>query len=387
MPNTSHTHALHADHHSHHTARPQIKRIAINTGGGDAPGLNAVIRSIVLCSLNREWEVYGIRDGYNGLLSPKDYGAGGLMHLDRDSVRGITHLGGTILGTTNKGNPLKYPMRKDDGSWSEIDRSNEILQAFERNSLDALIAIGGDGSLSIADALFRQGLRVIGVPKTIDNDLDQTVVTFGFDSAVAFATECLDRLHSTAEAHRRIMVVEVMGRYAGWIALHAGVAGTADAILIPEIRYDIQKVAEKTIDRVRKGRNFSIVVVAEGAMPVHGERSIISHEVGRAERLGGAAERIAAQLQEITGQESRHVVLGHLQRGGTPTTTDRLISLRFGAAAVRAIEEGQNGMMVALDPPAVKYVPLDKATKRMKTVPLDCDTILTARDLGISFGD
>jgi ATP-dependent phosphofructokinase / diphosphate-dependent phosphofructokinase len=369
------------------TSQPAIKRIAINTGGGDAPGLNAVIRSVVLCALHRGWEVVGIRDGYNGLLSPEDYDDKGLMHLDRRTVRGITHLGGTILGTTNKGNPLRYPVRQHDGSWKETDRSDELLRAFAAHAIDALIAIGGDGSLSIADALSRKGLRVIGVPKTIDNDLDKTVVTFGFDSAVAFATECLDRLHSTAEAHRRIMVVEMMGRYAGWIALNAGVAGTADAILIPEIPYDIGKVAQKTIDRVRKGRKFSIVVVAEGAVPVHGKRSIISQEVGRAERLGGIAEHVAAELQELTGQEARHVVLGHLQRGGTPTTTDRLISLRFGAAAVRALEEGKSGMMVALDPPVVKYVPLELATKRMKTVPLDCDTILTARDLGICFGD
>ena len=372
---------------THNTARPTIRRIAINTGGGDAPGLNAVIRSVVLCALNRAWEVFGIRDGYNGLLSPQDFHDGGIVHLDRNAVRGITHLGGTILGTTNKGNPLRYPALQSDGSLKEIDRSDEIIRAFEQIKIDALIAIGGDGSLSIAHTLYTKGLRLIGVPKTIDNDLDQTVITFGFDTAVSFATECLDRLHSTAEAHRRIMVVEVMGRYAGWIALNAGVAGTADAILIPEIPYDINKVAAKTIERVQKGRNFSIIVVAEGAFPASGEHSIISREVGRAERLGGAAEQVARQLQEITGQEARHVVLGHLQRGGTPTTFDRLLSLRFGAAAVRALEEGQNGMMVALASPNVNYVPLEKATKRMKTVPLDIDTMLTARDLGICFGD
>jgi 6-phosphofructokinase 1 len=369
------------------TSSPRIRRIAINTGGGDAPGLNAVIRSVVLCAAQRGWEVVGIRDGYNGLLSPEAYADGGLMHLDVAAVRGITHLGGTILGTTNKGNPLAYPVRLADGRVVERDRSAEILRACRRHRIDAVIAIGGDGSLSIADALCKLGLRVIGVPKTIDNDLDRTVATFGFDSAVSFATECVDRLHSTAEAHRRIMVVEVMGRYAGWIALHAGVAGTADAILIPEIPYDIDTVAERTRERVRAGRNFSIIVVAEGAVPVGGGRSVIDHEVGRAERLGGIAERVAKQLQDMTGQESRHVVLGHLQRGGSPTTADRLLSLRFGAAAVRALEEGQNGMMVALDPPRVVYVPLEKATRRMKTVPLDCDTMRTARDMGISFGD
>jgi ATP-dependent phosphofructokinase / diphosphate-dependent phosphofructokinase len=366
---------------------PRIRRIAINTGGGDAPGLNAVIRSIVLSALGRDWSVVGIRDGYNGLLSPDDYADGGLIQLTRDAVRGITHLGGTILGTTNRGNPLAYPVRRRNGRVVEHDRGDEILRACHTHHIDALIAIGGDGSLTIANELCRRGLRVIGVPKTIDNDLDQTVVTFGFDSAVAFATECLDRLHSTAEAHRRIIVVEVMGRYAGWIALHAGVAGTADVILIPEIPYDIDAVARKTRDRVRRGRKFSIVVVAEGAVPRDGTRSIIGKEIGQAERLGGAAERVARQLQELTGQEARHVVLGHLQRGGSPTTSDRLLSLRFGAAAVRALAEGENGMMVALDPPRVKYVPLEKATRRMKVVPLDSDTMLTARDLGICFGD
>ena len=372
---------------SHAATRGGITRIAINTGGGDAPGLNAVIRSVVLCALNRGWDVVGIRDGYNGLLEKDAYETGGLRRMTRDSVRGITHLGGTILGTTNKGNPLHFPVQKKDGSWAEIDRTDEIMRAFKRHRIDALVAIGGDGSLSIANEFAKKGLRVIGVPKTIDNDLDRTVVTFGFDSAVSFATECLDRLHSTAEAHRRIMVVEVMGRYAGWIALHAGVGGTADVILIPEIPYDLDKVAAKTIARVKAGSKFSIIVVAEGALPLDGSRSVIGKNIGQAERLGGVAERLAKQLEAMTGQEARHVVLGHLQRGGSPTTNDRLLSLRFGAAAVRALDEGQSGMMVALDPPLVRYVPLAKATKRMKVVPLDCDTILTARDLGISFGD
>jgi phosphofructokinase-like protein len=366
---------------------PRIRRIAINTGGGDAPGLNAVIRAVTIGAIERGWEVVGIRDGYNGLLMPEQFADGGLVNLTLESVRGITHLGGTILGTTNKGNPLEFPVLRKDGTYRIVDRSGEIVRACRANRIDAVVAIGGDGSLSIADKLCEKGLRIIGVPKTIDNDLSETVSTFGFDTAVSFATECLDRLHSTAEAHRRIMVVEVMGRYAGWIALNAGVAGTADAILIPEIPYDINIVARKTIERVRLGRKFSIIVVAEGARPAGGERSVIEHEVGRAERLGGIGETVARQLQEITGQEARHVVLGHLQRGGSPTTNDRLLSLRFGAAAIRALEEGQNGMMVALDPPRVRYVPLKKATRRMKVVPLDCDTILTARDLGISFGD
>lgn len=367
--------------------RKKIKRIAINTGGGDAPGLNAVIRAVTIGAIERGWEVVGIRDGYNGLMMPEKYPDGGLIPLTLESVRGITHLGGTILGTTNKGNPLTFPMPQKDGSVKIVDRSAEIVRACKKMKIDAVVAIGGDGSLSIAQALSEKGLPIVGVPKTIDNDLSETVLTFGFDTAVSFATECLDRLHSTAEAHRRIMVVEVMGRYAGWIALNAGVSGTADAILIPEIPFDIKKVAEKTRVRVAEGRSFSIIVVAEGAKPVGGEFSVISKEVGRAERLGGIGETVARQLSEMTGQEARHVVLGHLQRGGTPTTFDRLLSLRFGAAAVRALEEGKFGMMVALDPPRVRYVPLKKATKRMKTVPLNSDTVMTARDLGICFGD
>ncbi len=367
--------------------RPAIKRIAINTGGGDAPGLNAVIRATVVAATQRGWECYGIRDGYNGLLEPKRFPGGGLLPLPKSAVRGITHLGGTILGTTNKGNPLKWPVTKKDGTVVETDRTDELIKAFRKNRIDALVAIGGDGSLSIANALAQKGLRVVGVPKTIDNDLDQTVITFGFDTAVSFATACIDRLHSTAEAHQRVMVVEVMGRYAGWIALNSGISGTADVILIPEIPYDIASVARKISQRTESGAKFSIVVVAEGAAPKGGTRSVVSKEVGRAEKLGGIGEIVAKEIQAATGKETRCVVLGHLLRGGSPSTFDRLISLRFGAAAIRALEAGQSGVMVALDPPTVRYVPLAEATHRMKVVPLDCDTILTARDLGTCFGD
>ena len=364
-----------------------IKRIAINTGGGDAPGLNAVIRAAVIAGLHRGWEVVGIRDGYNGLLDPSHYPEGGTFSLTRASVRGITHLGGTILGTTNKGNPLKFPIRGADGILRETDRSDELIAAFRAAEIDALIAIGGDGSLGIAAVLDQKGLPVVGVPKTIDNDLDGTVVTFGFDTAVSFATTCLDRLNTTAEAHQRVMVVEMMGRYAGWIALNSGVASTADVILIPEIPYDIRKVAEKVAERERNGSHFTMVVVAEGALPIGGSYSVVAHELGRADLLGGAGDRVARDIQALTGKETRCVVLGHLLRGGTPTSFDRLISLRFGAAAVRALDEGRSGVMVALDPPTVRYVPLDQATHRMKVVPIDCDTILSARDLGTSFGD
>jgi ATP-dependent phosphofructokinase / diphosphate-dependent phosphofructokinase len=364
-----------------------VRRIAVNTGGGDAPGLNAVVRAVTLSALNRGWECWGIRDGYNGLLQPDEYPEGGILKLTRARVSGITNQGGTILGTTNKGNPLKYPTRRSNGREFERDRSDELVRAFRAHRIDGLVAIGGDGSLAIACVLAAKGVRVIGVPKTIDNDLDKTVVTFGFDTACSFATEALDRLHSTAQAHARVMVVEVMGRYAGWIALNSGVSGGAHAILIPEIPYEMKRVVSALRERFHQSRNYAIVVVAEGAHPKGGGPSVLEREAGRAERLGGVGEKVTRELQTALKREARCVVLGHLLRGGSPTTFDRLLSLRFGAAAVRALSEGRSGVMVALDPPTVRYVPLEEATRRMKTVPLDSDTILTARELGITFGD
>ena len=365
----------------------QIRRIAISTGGGDAPGLNAVIHAVVLAALGHGWECFGLRDGYNGVLTPRDYADGGVIALGRENVKGITHLGGTILGTTNRGNPFAFPVRQPDGIWREQDRSDELVERLGRIGFDALITVGGDGSLGIGYELSKKGLRVVGVPKTIDNDLDKTFMTFGFDTAVAFATECLDRLHTTATSHRRIMVVEVMGRYAGWIALHCGLAGNAHAILIPEIPYDIRKVADVVRARERRGRFYTVVVVAEGAKPKDGAVSVVGKAVGQAERLGGAGEKVAAQLEKMTGKEARTVVLGHLLRGGSPTSFDRLVALRFGAAAVRALAEGRSGVMVSLAPPTVRYVPLEEAVQRMKLVALDSDTITTAREIGVSFGD
>jgi 6-phosphofructokinase 1 len=364
-----------------------IRRIGISTGGGDAPGLNAVIRAVVLAAHNQGWDVVGIRDGYNGIFLPDQYRDGGLIPLTPDTVRGITHLGGTIIGTTNAGNPLKFPVRQPDGTVAEVDRTDELVKALAADGIDAVVAVGGDGSLTIANALARKGVRIVGVPKTIDNDLSRTVVTFGFDTAVSFATECIDRLHTTAASHRRVMVIEVMGRYAGWIALNAGVSATADVILLPEIPYDIGCVADKIQKRYARGRAFAIVVAAEGARPKGGGYSIVEKKAGSAARLGGVGERVAVEIGKATGRDTRHVVLGHLLRGGSPTTFDRLISLRFGAAAVRALAAGRSGVMVALDPPKVRYVPLAEATERMKVVPLDCDTILTARELGICLGD
>jgi ATP-dependent phosphofructokinase / diphosphate-dependent phosphofructokinase len=365
-----------------------IRRIALCTGGGDAPGLNAVIRATVSAAANRGWECVGIRDGFNGILQPQQYPQGGTVLLTRDHVRGISHLGGTILGTTNKGNPFQFPTPQPDGTLTEVDRSDELLAYFQREGIDALVSVGGDGSLTIANALYRKGLRVVGVPKTIDNDLDKTFTTFGFDTAVSFATECLDRLHSTAQSHQRVMVVEVMGRYAGWIALHAGIAGGAHAILIPEIAFDIDQIAKKVRERDAQGRMYSLVVVAEGAQPQSGARAVLAtHEVGHAERLGGMGEQVANALALRTGKDARTVVLGHLLRGGSPTAFDRLAALRFGTAAVRALEEGLSGVMVTLAFPNVSYVRLEEVAGRMKAVPHDSDTLQTGRDLGVCFGD
>ncbi len=364
----------------------EIKRIAINTGGGDAPGLNAVIRAIVLAAINRGWEVVGIENGYGGLLPDEP---GELVPLGREDVRGITHKGGTILGTTNRGNPLAWRVENADGSVEERDRSEEILARFERQGLDALIAIGGDGSLHIARQLAVRGLPVVGVPKTIDNDLGLTSLTFGFLTAVETATDAIGKLHSTAQSHRRVMVVEVMGRHTGWIALFSGLAGTADVILIPEIPYDVERVCEKILERESQGRSFSIVCVAEGATPVGGEvvMKTVPRGTGEQVRIGGIGEQVARDIADRTGKETRSLTLGHLQRGGMPISYDRVISLRFGAAAVRCVANGDFGMMVALDPPDVRPVPLSDALERVKTVPVDGDAVLTARALGVSFGD
>jgi 6-phosphofructokinase 1 len=346
-----------------------------------------VIRAVTLAGRNQGWDVVGIRDGFNGLLLPERYAQGGLVALTRDLVRGIVHEGGTILGTTNRGNPTAYPVRQPDGSYIEVDRTAELVSLFSSREIDALVTIGGDGSLAIGHRLFEAGLRIVGVPKTIDNDLDKTQQTFGFATAVSFASECIDRLFSTATSHGRVIVVEVMGRYAGWIALQAGMASGVHAILIPETPFDLELVATAIAEREQRGAKFSIVVVAEGAIPQGGAVTVMGKTVGQAERLGGIGAHVAAGLEELTGKEARTVVLGHLLRGGSPTAFDRLLGLRFGAAAVRALVEGQNGVMVALNPPRVDYVPFAEATGRMKTVPLDGDEILTAREIGISFGD
>lgn len=359
------------------------RRVAISTGGGDAPGLNAVIRSAVLTGLSRGWEMVGVEKGFGGLL-----GKGSVVPLGRAEVAGITHLGGTILGTTNRGDPFRWPREQSDGTWTEIDRSDELLAEFHRHALDALIVVGGDGSLHIACELWKKGMPVVGVPKTIDNDVGGTLVTFGFDTAVTTATEAIDKIRSTAKSHERVMVIEVMGRYAGWIALHSGLAGDADVILIPEIPFDFDKVSEKILQREAAGRHYSIVVVAEGAAPRSGVPSLRAPaEAGAVERLGGMGELVAAVIAESTGKETRTVTLGHLQRGGSPTTFDRLLALRFGAEATRAVADERFGRMVAYQPPTVTTVTLDEVLNKPKLVPLNGDVVRTARELGVCLGD
>ena len=364
-----------------------IERISISTGGGDAPGLNAVIYGVVHAAAKVGWQVLGVREGYNGLLYPDQYPDGGLIELDKGKVKNIASIGGTILGTTNRGNPFRMLERSADGTAREVDQSERVIDAFHKHKLDAHVAVGGDGSLSIALQLHKKGLRVVGVPKTIDNDLRATLATFGFSSAVSFATECIDRLHATAQAHSRILVVEVMGRYAGWIALHSGIAGQADAILIPEIPYDIRKVADHLRKMTRESRQHAIVVVAEGAKPVGCDVTVKSREPGRSERLGGIGERVAQELEELTGQEARCTVLGHLLRGGSPTAQDRILGLGFGAGAVYALNRGMDGVMVAVNPPKLEFVPLEEAVAQLKIVPVDCEAVLVSRVLGVCFGD
>ncbi|HYD52372.1 MAG TPA: ATP-dependent 6-phosphofructokinase [Gemmatimonadaceae bacterium] len=358
-------------------------RIAISTGGGDAPGLNAVIRAAVLSAINRGWEVLGIKRGYAGLMGDDE-----VVFLTKDTVRGIGHLGGTILRTTNRGNPFHYPKLQPDGSYLEIDRSDELIESARQLGIDAIISIGGDGSLAIAKRLCDKGMKIVCVPKTIDNDVSGTITTFGFDTAVTTAIEAADKLHTTAESHDRVIVMEVMGREAGFIALHSGVAASVDVILLPEIPFDIAKVCEKIAARDRAGRRFSIVVVAEGAAPKGGQTSIIGESMpGQAKRVGGIADSIAREVQRITGKETRSLVLGHLQRGGMPTGYDRLLATRFGGAAVRAIAEEKWGHMVALQSPHIVFIPIEEALAETKRVDPKHDVVATARAMGISFGD
>jgi 6-phosphofructokinase 1 len=357
-----------------------IKRIGILTGGGDAPGLNAVIRAVVKAAYNAGIESIGVEDSFDGLIEE-----GRSRPLTPRDVTGILRLGGTILGTTNRGNPFASPIMTSEG---EKNYSDRVIEMFHKMRLDALVVIGGDGTLAIAHQFYCRGIPIVGVPKTIDNDIVGTTNCFGFDTAVAFATDAIDRLHTTAEAHRRIMIVEVMGRYAGWIALYAGVAGGADAILIPEIPFDLATMANRLLERDKWGARFSIVVVAEGALPRDGKRALLeeAHD-GFAERLGGVGAKVCDALATLTGKETRSVVLGHLQRGGAPTSFDRVLATRFGGKAVELVRQRDFGTMVAFAPPDIIARRLDEVVGKTKTVPMDFDLLLTAKSLGVTFGD
>jgi 6-phosphofructokinase 1 len=358
------------------------ERIGILTGGGDCPGLNTVIRAVVKSASKRGWDTLGFLDGYEGLLEPLRY-----RPLDYKEMDALLFVGGTILGTSNKG---RFAAKTGHGEANRIPR--EILDQakanFQKLGLRALVCVGGDGSLSIAQQLFEQGVPVVGVPKTIDNDLEATVFTFGFDSAVACATDALDRLRTTAQSHDRVMVLEVMGRYAGWIAAHAGISGGGDVILIPEIPFRYDAICAKVAEREREGKHFTLVVAAEGAREQGKDYvTAASAEKDRETRLGGIGAVVAAEIQRRTGKETRVCVLGHLQRGGAPTSFDRLLCTRFGARAVKLIAEEQYGHMVAFQPPDTVAVTIAAAIGHLRTVPPNGDIVQTARALGITFGD
>ncbi len=360
------------------------KRIGIVTGGGDAPGLNAVIRAVVKTAvIEHGAQIIGIEDGFDGLFTD-----GGTRPLALDDVRGILPRGGTILGTANRGNPFAQKVTAPDGTVTVVDRSDQLLRALEALALDALIVVGGDGTLRIALELHGKGCPVVGVPKTIDNDVGGTEITFGFDTALNTATEALDKLHTTAESHHRAMVVELMGRDAGFLTLNAGVSGGADVILIPEIPFRFESVCRKVAERASRGSKFSILAVSEGAHPC-GEAPIYvkpGDEV-YVPRLGGIGAVVAQAVGERCRTEARVTVLGHVQRGGGPTPFDRWLATRYGAAAVRVVMRGAFGRMVALRNSAITDLPLEEALAVPKRVDPAGESVTTARGLGICFGD
>lgn len=364
-------------------ANDPIKRIGVLTGGGDCPGLNAVIRAVVRTAIgNYGIEVTGIEDGYEGLILP-----GKTRVLTYKDIQGILPRGGTILGTTNRANPFAWKVEKC-GEVIFQDLSAKVISHIEHLGLDALVVIGGDGSLKIAQRLHQLGVRLVGIPKTIDNDISATDVTFGFHTAVTTATDALDKLHTTAESHHRVMVVEVMGRYVGWIALESGMAGGADVILIPEIPFGFEGVCNKIRQRKERGSRFSIVVVAEGAHPAGEEIVIKERSVGAkyTERLGGIGERVGDEIAKRTGMEVRVTVLGHIQRGGSPTWFDRNLGTRFGVAATKALMEGESGKMVCLRTPRIQLATLEEGIGIMKSVDPQGPMVQSAEALGIILG-
>ncbi len=364
-----------------------IKRVLVSTGGGDCPGLNAVIRGIVKrAAQEKDWEVIGCIESFNGILrEPTE-----IVVLDEHSVAGIHVQGGTIIGTTNKGGPFAWPVRDNDGNWSTVDRSDEMIRKLQYMGVDAVISIGGDGSQRISQALFEKGLNIIGVPKTIDNDLSATDFTFGFQTAVQIATEAVDKLVTTAASHNRVFILEVMGRDAGWIGLHAAIAGGANVCLIPEVPYNIEKIIEKINTRYHKGRGFCNIVISEGAKPVGGHATgVASDEVGYQNfKLGGVGEKLKADLMAAgVDQDIRVTVLGHLQRGGIPTAFDRVLASQFGVKAFEMVLEEKFGEMAAYRHPNIISVPFTQAINNSNFVNPDSDIVNSARGLGISFGD
>lgn len=360
-----------------------VSKIGILTGGGDCPGLNAVIRGVVKSAIIRHgWQVIGIEDGFDGLLNPDK-----CRPLTLEHVRGILPRGGTILGTTNRGNPFEYPLEQD-GRIVRVDCSNQVLAHIRALGIDALIAVGGEGSLKIAQGLSQKGVPLVGVPKTIDNDLRETDFTFGYNTALETATDALDKLHTTAESHHRVMVLEVMGRYAGWIALESGIAGGADVILIPEIPFHIERICNAIKERSARGSRFSIIVAAEGAFPSGGDR-VVAQPAGEKqaiERLGGIGQFVAKKVEQCLDMDVRVTVLGHLQRGGSPTTFDRALGSRFGTKAVQMIADREFGRMACLKGRSITSVPIEDAVRDLKLVDPQGEIVRAAEDLGIMLG-
>ncbi|MCX8129279.1 MAG: 6-phosphofructokinase [Clostridia bacterium] len=360
-----------------------IKRIGVLTGGGDCPGLNAVLRAVVKTAMVKYgYDVIGFKDGYRGLV------VNNFVTFKPGDVSGILDKGGTILGTSNRDNPFNFKIERE-GKAEYKDMSERVVNNINMLDIDCMVLIGGDGTLTSARDFARKGVKVVGVPKTIDNDLSATDTTFGFMTAVETATEAIDKLHSTAESHHRVMILEVMGRYAGWIALESGIAGGADVILIPEIPYDINKVAQKVMERRNAGKNFSIIVVAEGAKSIDGDVVVskILKDSPDPIRLGGIGNRVAEEIEKLTNIETRVTVLGHLQRGGRPIPYDRILSTRYGVEAVELVNREEFGKMVSLQGNAITSVSLEEAVGKLKTVDPEGELVRIAKSLGVGFGD
>ena len=369
MPNTPHT---------------PPARIGLLTGGGDCPGLNAVIRAVVKEAIFHDIAVVGFEDGFMGLIEDRT------QNLTLDHVSNILTHGGTILGSSNKADPGNYPCRQNpDGSWVYEDRTQQCMDVISRHGLDALVVVGGDGTMTCANPFVQRGVNCIGVPKTIDNDLHGSDITFGFLTAVQTATEALDRVHTTAASHHRVMVVEVMGRNAGWLALHAGLASGSDVILIPEIPFSLDEIARVVKLRSKRGKRFSIIVASEGARPAGGQQ-IVDRVVENSPdpiRLGGVAKWVAEQVEDRTGIESRYVVLGHVQRGGTPTAADRILATQFGDHAMHLLRAGKRNRLVVMQQGKLTDVDINDAAGKQRLVPLNHPLLDAARSVYTSFGD